>query len=458
VSSSRAVVSNQGTIGKKADAAYAALRLVVEGSDADHVKYPSAVTQIPVGVLVDGCEAAEDAVSVALLGRGETKVIKLNGTCNKGDWLCAEDPATDATGKARAVPATNGAYWVIGRAMEAGVDEQEIAVDDCFPFLAGSQDDGQLSLPSFAGDPATPVPGQIWYNSADNALKAYINGAARTIATLSVAIAFALACFLGGSPASAGDKTPVVVSNSATGLLAAAVLADNVKVPGTLEVTGTTVLTGAVTTTAGFADLGTITTIDINGGTVDGVTIGGAAAGAGSFTTLGATGAVTIVEGALTDSMIVTADIKDGEIVDADVNASAAIAHTKLGLPAVRTLSESVAFGSFTDGGGTSGYIDLGSNIPAQCIVLGWKANVTTGFTGDTTAVVMVGKSGDTDCFSADTAQSALGVAKVGSNALAAASYTAAATTPRVTVTGGADFTSISAGVMVVTIYYMQTE
>jgi hypothetical protein len=43
------------------------------------------------------------------------------------------------------------------------------------------------------------------------------------------------------------------------------------------------------------------------------------------------TGAVTIAEGALTDSKVVSADIKDGEIVNADVNASAAIAVTKLG-------------------------------------------------------------------------------------------------------------------------------
>ena len=41
-------------------------------------------------------------------------------------------------------------------------------------------------------------------------------------------------------------------------------------------------------------------------------------------------GAVTITEGALTDSTILSADIKDGEIVNADVNSSAAIAGTKI--------------------------------------------------------------------------------------------------------------------------------
>ena len=41
-------------------------------------------------------------------------------------------------------------------------------------------------------------------------------------------------------------------------------------------------------------------------------------------------GAVAIDEGALADSVIISADIKDGEIVNADVNASAAVAYSKL--------------------------------------------------------------------------------------------------------------------------------
>lgn len=48
-------------------------------------------------------------------------------------------------------------------------------------------------------------------------------------------------------------------------------------------------LTNAVTITGTWADLGAVTTVDINGGTVDGATIGGASAGAGTFTTLIAT-------------------------------------------------------------------------------------------------------------------------------------------------------------------------
>ncbi|GAG02679.1 unnamed protein product, partial [marine sediment metagenome] len=94
--------------------------------------------------------------------------------------------------------------------------------------------------------------------------------------------------------------------------------------------------------------------------------------------------------------------------------------------------------------------------IPAGSIFMGWEAVVSTGFTGDTTAVGMVGVSGDTDAYSADIAQSVLAAATVGSAPLAAEAYIGSAVTPRVTVTGGADFGSISAGVMVVTVYYME--
>ena len=127
----------------------------------------------------------------------------------------------------------------------------------------------------------------------------------------------------------------------------------------------------------------------------------------------------------------------------------------------VQTLvSQALAFGAFTDVEDTTGYIDFTTgNLPAGAIVLGWKAVVSAGFTGDTTAVMQVGIAGDLDAFSADTAQSCLDAATVGSAALAAAAAAslAAVATPRVTVTGGAAFASISAGSMVVTIYYLNT-
>jgi len=59
-------------------------------------------------------------------------------------------------------------------------------------------------------------------------------------------------------------------------------------------------LSNAVTITGTWANLGSVTTTDINGGTVDGANIGAASAGTGAFTTLTASGATTIDGGAFT--------------------------------------------------------------------------------------------------------------------------------------------------------------
>lgn len=122
-------------------------------------------------------------------------------------------------------------------------------------------------------------------------------------------------------------------------------------------------------------------------------------------------------------------------------------------------VSQVLDIGDFTDNGDATGYIDFTSGtIPAGSIVVGWKAVVATGFTGDTTAVVEVGISGDTDAYGEDTAQSVLGAGTVGSAARALEAFVGSAATPRVTVTGGADFGNISAGQMTVTVYYKQLD
>ena len=56
-------------------------------------------------------------------------------------------------------------------------------------------------------------------------------------------------------------------------------LAQNISMSGDLTLTGSASFTT-------ITDLGAVTTADINGGTIDGVTIGGASAGAGTFTTI----------------------------------------------------------------------------------------------------------------------------------------------------------------------------
>jgi hypothetical protein len=57
---------------------------------------------------------------------------------------------------------------------------------------------------------------------------------------------------------------------------------------------GGTVTSNGQSFSGTIANLGTVTTADINGGTIDGVAIGGAVRGAGNFTTLDATGNTTL--------------------------------------------------------------------------------------------------------------------------------------------------------------------
>lgn len=115
-------------------------------------------------------------------------------------------------------------------------------------------------------------------------------------------------------------------------------------------------------------------------------------------------------------------------------------------------LSETVAFGDFTDNGNTTGYIDFSSSIPEGSIVHAVQIKVTTGFTGDTTAVADVGIAGTLEKFASDL--NVLAADVVGEKSAVETGYCAAAATPRVTVTGGADFGSISAGTMTVRLIY----
>lgn len=130
----------------------------------------------------------------------------------------------------------------------------------------------------------------------------------------------------------------------------------------------------------------------------------------------------------------------------------------------IKSITQVCPVTGFTDGTGTSGYMDFTSQLPADCLVLGWKAVTTTAgqWDNDTTAVMTVGISGATDKFSGGGAASVAAagttgdVGKLATNAPIVFNDTAA--TPRVTVTGGSDFTAfVTAGdcVSTVTIYYI---
>ena len=162
------------------------------------------------------------------------------------------------------------------------------------------------------------------------------------------------------------------------------------------------------------------------------------------------------------DNAVTNAKMADDSI-DSDDYVNGSIDNEHLAIPKVnQSVSQTLDFGNFTDGGALIGYIDFTTDeLPAGAIPLGFKAAVATGFTGDGSAVIDVGVLADTNRFTADSAQSVFTSATtVGSNALAADACDGmnAAQTINVSVTSGSAFASVNAGSMVVTVYWVETE
>ena len=293
---------------------------------------------------------------------------------------------------------------------------------------------------------------------------------------------------VGGIETTAGQ---VVVGN-ASGNPAAVTLTGDVTVTsaGVLSITASAVTTTEILAgtilTGDIAD-GTILAADI--GNVELAAIGGlvsAANGIPYFTGSGTAGQISssanvitylaaadnaamaaiiapaIIEGGLADSIVLTGDIKDGEIVAADLDAAAAVASTQLAFPCIRTLSQVIAVAEFSDVTTDAvGTLDLSTQIPAESIVIGWKFVGTGAFAGDTTATMQVGDSSNADAFSSVTNGSVFTAVTIGAECKTGVAFALTATTVRVTVTGGADFTSIVSdgnGAGTITLYYMITQ
>ncbi len=97
-------------------------------TSAGKASLPSADTDYPVFLIVDGADASGDTVALRpLAGCGRTFRAILSGTCNAGDVIVPEAVAT-APGKVRTLPAGTATYLGVGIALEAGVDGQLIQI------------------------------------------------------------------------------------------------------------------------------------------------------------------------------------------------------------------------------------------------------------------------------------------------------------------------------------------
>lgn len=124
----------------------------------------------------------------------------------------------------------------------------------------------------------------------------------------------------------------------------------------------------------------------------------------------------------------------------------------------VAALEEQFDHADFTDGGGAAGTIQFTGELPKGALVLAAKVTVEEGFAGDTSAALTIGDGSDADRYNTGTidvfSTAADGVeAGVPSGNL----LLTAANRPTLTVTANADWGSVTAGKVTVTIYYIQT-
>lgn len=100
-----------------------------------------------------------------------------------------------------------------------------------------------------------------------------------------------------------------------------------------------------------------------------------------------------------------------------------------------------------TDGGAAAGTLDIVPTLPAGAFVNGSAVSDVVGFAADTSAVLIIGTSGDTDQFNTGTfnvfATAAIPAAVTTQNAPSGNRGMTAASTVRLTVTSATDFTLV---------------
>lgn len=121
------------------------------------------------------------------------------------------------------------------------------------------------------------------------------------------------------------------------------------------------------------------------------------------------------------------------------------------------TLTKRLTKADFTDGGGASGTYTFAETIPLGAIVDYTTIRNVVAFSGDTTAVVIVGTAtpNDTDRYMTGTPSVFATITYLSVGAVSGTAYHAAAASPVVTVTGGSDFGALATtGALTVSIHY----
>ncbi len=118
-------------------------------------------------------------------------------------------------------------------------------------------------------------------------------------------------------------------------------------------------------------------------------------------------------------------------------------------------LQQYVTFSQFTDGGGTSGTLALTETIPAGAFVTQTLLQNVTGFTGDTTATIIVGDGTDTDRYNTGTPSVFTTAVAIDPGVPSGVKIHVLAKTVTITITSGSDWGLVTAGNFTIQIFYL---
>lgn len=124
----------------------------------------------------------------------------------------------------------------------------------------------------------------------------------------------------------------------------------------------------------------------------------------------------------------------------------------------LRKIDQWISYSDFTDSTGTTGTLTLTKTLPAGAFYIGCKAKIVTGFTGDTSCTLAIGKTSGEDEFTDGTTLNIYTAATVGEIGEDQMEYLASDTTVYLVATGDDDWTSVSAGRLYLEMFYLSTE
>ena len=119
-------------------------------------------------------------------------------------------------------------------------------------------------------------------------------------------------------------------------------------------------------------------------------------------------------------------------------------------------ITKRVSYTDFTDGGGASGTYTLGEQVPQGAWVLQTVLENVTGFTGDTSAVIIVGDGTDTDRYNTGTPSVFTTANAIDLGVPSGTKIHTAAKSVTITITSAADWGAVTAGALTIRLYYLQ--